>query len=345
MAALEEVSVRFETLEAVRDRRAFAKQVQEDSILAPYVQGLTTVATRWVSKREVLVQQRRDEAWKRRNRSAGMAMNALGAVAHAASSDRTIEEQVDEEEVRLEVLCAVVASARYCIAALEEVAESPVLLSLQGGDADEEGVFQDSHVEFSALARQCQNAVARAISQDLADASADYRPQGRLWTEAVRDRAAIPLPEVSPAIIDAVGGLRASLHISRTHLPPAALAQVWRDAAGQIDASLFKHIQEGEKVSASGAAQLAEDMAAVTRQFAPFTRKPENFLKRVKEALRILTLPLAEAQGLWTRLKKPDPRAPSSLPSEEDLLSPIGVFLLTVEEARAIAAKRADLQS
>lgn len=63
LAALEEVSLRAGSLprERLRDRRAFAKQVQEESILAPFLQGLTDVASLWLSRRELLKTHRRDE--------------------------------------------------------------------------------------------------------------------------------------------------------------------------------------------------------------------------------------------------------------------------------------------
>jgi hypothetical protein len=87
-------------------------------------------------------------------------------------------------------------------------------------------------------------------------------------------------------------------------------------------------------------------------------------LKHVKEAVRILNLPAGEAQvcfliriyyatllclikntnlllqDVWNRLRNPDRGASAA---EEDILSPIGVFLLTLEEARAVASKRADV--
>ena len=78
-------------------------------------------------------------------------------------------------------------------------------------------------------------------------------------------------------------------------------------------------------------------MTAIYRMFEPFSARPENFLKHIKESVHLLTMPTRDARKLSALLSDAQAR------HQEDGLQEARVSLLTLSQARVLCGKRTDV--
>mmetsp|Transcript_65347 Transcript_65347/g.105882 ORF Transcript_65347/g.105882 Transcript_65347/m.105882 type:complete len:228 (+) Transcript_65347:490-1173(+) len=144
--------------------------------------------------------------------------------------------------------------------------------------------------------------------------------------------------EVSGSIIEALELLRDHLWILSQFVHPDLRQGMWRKIAKEVDTCFYERVVADTALfSPSGAAQLQVDMAAIKQLFKPFTARPDNFLKLIKESLVLLTMPTRLARRLSAVLSDPQAR------NQEDTLHETGVSLLTLSQARVLCGKRTDL--
>mmetsp|Transcript_28149 Transcript_28149/g.43934 ORF Transcript_28149/g.43934 Transcript_28149/m.43934 type:complete len:568 (+) Transcript_28149:738-2441(+) len=346
VAALEAVSERYKRLQSPSERARFYKIVQEETILQAYLEGLRSRAERWIKEWELFSKQRREEAVRlRQHTSAKLARDALDVVAYAASTEKSSAPEVSAADVELRTLAGLISSAKYCQSALGEVGDTEHFLDLQNTlitqnpDSVEDpdaGIFDEIISDFTKFAIDLAFQVAHVVATDFQDSAAVYETQGRMWTSELKRNQAGP-EELSPEICEPITILRSHLTTVRTYMHPDLASQVWREIAEKVDRWLFEKLSKsGMMYSSSGAVQLRQDMEAVTRQFNSFTKRPENFLKNLKEACILLNLEKDRAKKLLQVLN--DPRNKE----REEELQGTGVFLISVDAARSLLHQRTD---
>eukprot|EP00960_Hanusia_phi_P040297 754376-Hanusia_phi.AAC.2 len=345
MAAVEDVGCRYETLPD-QLRVKFARQVQENHILVPYLEGLRDKATTWIRRWEKLASWRREVAVQQSNQNltGRLAKNAIDAVVYVASTEHASTAE-GLEGCELSELCGICCSAQYCSLALEELVDEDMLGRMEeeedAGKANEEiyEMFSQTSREFLAVSHDCVEQIVAVMAKDFEDAAARYLQQGRSAGSRgfSLDPTATEATEMSPDMCEPIEVLRSHLHAMQLSLPPQARVRVWSCVAERVDQVLFERISSLAVVSPPAAAQISLDVKLVTGLFAPFTSKPSNFLKRIKESCLLLAMPVKDMRRLVDTLDDPATRY------REDALASCGIHLLSFQQARAICGKRADL--
>lgn len=129
---------------------------------------------------------------------------------------------------------------------------------------------------------------------------------------------------------------------------------------------ISKRVLLPHQFDSPGAVQFQYDCWCLFSIFKPYTRKPENLFKRVKESLVLLTLqprdsstdfsPLMTgslASDFRRLLLSPPPSLEhvaqvvfhEEVESAAALLDDMGIYLLTVEEAQAVLLRHVDLEA
>ena len=125
----------------------------------------------------------------------------------------------------------------------------------------------------------------------------------RYWRSWQRWAAADALPEgvVTAELARGLDLLRSAITAWRSHLGAAPMSELWRAVAQRVDRWLGEHIvvaAQRVEFSAAGVAQLQTDVEAVFALFAPFSARPENYVRSAKEAIALLALPEPKLRGL-----------------------------------------------
>ena len=340
IAAVEDVVSRYATL-SDHLRVKFAKQVQEDHILVPYLEGLRDKATDWIRRWEKKSSWRKEMQQSNQNLTGRLAKNAIDAVVYVASTEHASREE-EMEDCELSSFCGICCSARYCSLALEEFVDEDVLNTFDGGmqaaQANEEiyEMFLQTSREFLAVSQDCAEQIISVIARDFEDASLGYLQQGRSTSRAL-DPAVLEVTEVSSDMCEPLEILRAHLHTVLVSLHPQARVRVWSSVAERVDGLLSERISSLGVISPLAAAQINLDLGLITGLFAPFTSKPANLLKRLKETAILLAMPVKDMRRLVDTLDDPASRY------REDALASCGIHLLTFQQARGLCGKRADL--
>ena len=156
MAIFETVTERYLALPAQRrqDQAKFAKYVQEENVLVPYLEGLSARAKEWCESWEAAAKARRELRWRlAQSSSKKMALDVLDVASYVASTeaggggggggDGAGAMKAAVSGVALQDMAAILCSAHYCRLALEQLGGSEVFLVLnqcmtQSGDAESE---------------------------------------------------------------------------------------------------------------------------------------------------------------------------------------------------------------
>ena len=103
---------------------------------------------------------------------------------------------------------------------------------------------------------------------------------------------------VSPGLIDGLRWLQGALAALSENLDAACFREAWRGGAAALNRSLFNGVATERRFSPSGAQQLATDVDALLRVFAPYTPRPRAHFRELAEACALLSLPAERAAGV-----------------------------------------------
>ena len=229
--------------------------------------------------------------------------------------------------------------------------------------------------EFTSLRREWVLRVARALSVGFRARAAQYLAPGGAAAQrfaagaggrgagggATGGGAAIPSPSsaaaaaaseqqsnddndddgvgiVSPGLIDGLRWLQAALAALSQQLDAQCFRDAWRGAAAALNRSLFNDVATERRFSASGARQLATDVDALLRVFAPYTPRPRAHFRELAEAAALLSLPPERAAGVRAAVA-------AAAAAEEEAAAAAGAEQAEQAAAQAVAAATAALRA
>jgi hypothetical protein len=275
--------------------------------------------------------------------------------------------KIDEEGVEpfdLKQLVGMMNSALYCANVLRSWAELPTFLELEYFQAkgahmraDEieieqlasvtDSIFDEKIANFDALAATIQASLIGSVVGTFAGNLDGANRKERLWVHSSSFSQIVDQQphEVSPELCHPLAGLREQLALLHELSHGSVFNKLWKQIASKLDSYIFtKVIGSMKSLSKSGAVQLEFDMQNLFSLFRPFTQRPENFLRKVKEATIVLTCTLVDDQGRpgITSIRKACGAATHELAFVETMAK-LKVHGMTKEETGMLIALRLDV--
>jgi len=226
------------------------------------------------------------------------------------------------------------------------------LNALPAADSYEEGtIFTEVADElYNTLCGKIQKTVVKMVAKDWTVGARSYG-KSRNWSMALLDG----LPsEITPELYKPVADLKRNLSCLCSALPPSLFHSVLRSILLEIDDWFWKNVVTVQQFSREGGYQLQLDVTIGIWQTArSWARKPENFTKRLKECLVLLTLP-SSATTNTTQSSVSDPRLTCSFlinaltDSElkgdvEEIVRELKIDRLDVQQMREVLRHRCDV--
>eukprot|EP00908_Phaeocystis_cordata_P023264 Transcript_5696.p1 GENE.Transcript_5696~~Transcript_5696.p1 ORF type:complete len:294 (+),score=109.68 Transcript_5696:1308-2189(+) len=233
-------------------------------------------------------------------------------------------------------LGSLLAATAHCAPVLCEWADTEPLAALlprEAPAAESADPFAAGGGAFGAVLAEWREIEAEIEAHSHDAAAAAFASAARRYLSERRAfRAAAAAPALShdltPAFCAPLASLRADLSALQAYYPLQSGRRVVQRIGAALDELLYTGLLRGTACSEAGGQQLAHDMAALVRLFAPFAAKPHALLRRVHEAALLLRLPRARRAALLAEVSAAGGAAAAEA-------APPPPLLATLEEAAA----------
>lgn len=202
----------------------------------------------------------------------------------------------------------------------------------------QESVFEEVSQLLEKLYTDAVLSIVEELELDFKAKSKGYRREKWFCMPALSDREDVGL---TPTAFPMLSRLQAQLQQLQEALAAPLFTVVWQETARKISLFLYEELILENFFSEGGTHQLSFDMNRnLFPVFSPYTQKPENHFKEVKEACTLLTMPHPVAWILQETLRAA--RA-TDVVTGGTALEEQGVFFLTPSQAMHVLSKRNDL--
>ncbi|CAO3666413.1 unnamed protein product [Umbelopsis ramanniana] len=203
---------------------------------------------------------------------------------------------------------------------------------------------------YDTLCTKIQKTVVKMVAKDWSVGARPYS-KSRNWSMALSDA---PPSEISAELYRPVGDLKRNLNYLASALPPPVFHPLLRNILFDLDDWFWKNIVVAHQFSRQGGYQLQLDVSiGIWQTVKVWVKKPENFTKRLKEALILLTLPSSTTANT-SQSSVSDPRltctflinAISNGDQEEDvadICNALSMERLDVAQIREVLRRRSDV--
>lgn len=168
----------------------------------------------------------------------------------------------------------------------------------KGSSGGGSGLFDTFISGFHQLADRIEGLIIKHVVREITGELKSYL--ARRW-DASFDGPLVP-EEVSPDLVSALTVFSALLGVLAANLPALTLARVYRNVASQIQELLIARSVLPKIWSERGGRQFAFDaelgwLRAAREAAGPRLRRPENGLRKLLDAARLVSLPASTSEG------------------------------------------------
>ncbi|KAI8366626.1 TIP-1 family-domain-containing protein [Radiomyces spectabilis] len=213
-----------------------------------------------------------------------------------------------------------------------------------------DSVFAAPLASFQRLCERTEKLMVKVIVREWNTATRDYSKRNPLWQPS---GDAVPT-EISSELYKPLQDLRLTCGYLHQTLPNTAFIRIYRNIAKEIEEWYWRNIITNTQFSVHDGLQLEADLRLglwkVTKRW---VNKPENYTKRLKEAIKLLTLPFGTAatddgltvhdptvccEALMTFLNDPSQSFKLTAALEQ-----LGIDVLTHSQIRDVLRRRNDM--
>lgn len=213
----------------------------------------------------------------------------------------------------------------------------------------EDSVFDAMLKLYDRLHRDGIEQVARIVFSEFEIKGWSYISESWLTLPSKEDQLTLVVSRTACPMLLV---LQERIGLLNRKLCPRMFTSCWHKIADQVDSYLFQQVVMRSKFNIGGALQLQFDMTRnLFPLFSPYSRKPENYFRRVKEACVLLNLQPGSAMLLNEVLETPsEALEPSESAHNQNMqivnpvaaLNDINITLLSPENAAQILKLRID---
>ena len=198
-------------------------------------------------------------------------------------------------------------------------------------------VFDSTLQALREIHSDCIEFLARRLAAGFRESTAGYRQHRTICKEGVGEiLSETSSYDVSAEFCDGLACVRSGLNACRGCTSETDFDCIWRRMAGQLCEIAFEELLKAHVYTRSGALQLQVDLGALWGLFGPYTRKPENHFKLVKESCILLALEEEPLQNLRALLSQWERCEAECI----ELLASHGVYKLDPMQADSICMLR-----
>ncbi|KAK4098701.1 hypothetical protein N658DRAFT_499155 [Parathielavia hyrcaniae] len=207
-----------------------------------------------------------------------------------------------------------------------------------GKEEDSGVLFDETIAAYSQRRKRAQEFLAEALVESHRKAFKAYlhRPQWSTIAEDSPGDLAVTAELDEPLRI-----LKRDLDFLHQALGTAVFRRVWREALEKLNSTLWGEVLMSHKFTASGAAQFARDVHAISALVERYIPDGSSSLASLGDALRLLNLPLEAQEGGMT-LKRATDMVFTDNAEAKKVLEALQNDLLTPANARQILQRRVE---
>ncbi|CEP12104.1 hypothetical protein [Parasitella parasitica] len=222
---------------------------------------------------------------------------------------------------------------------LHENEKNSCMFQLSG--EQNEGLFSMAITAFEQLNKRAERIIVKIAVKEWSTETRQYAKKD-VWWQTSTDSPT----EISDELYRPLQDLRVIWNYLYNTLPQADFLIVYRQILKEIENWYWKNIITQSQFSATGASQLETDLKqGLWKVGQKWVLKPENFMKRLKETIQLLTLPFSSEQSdfpscsvLMKALANKDQLEPV-----KKTLAILGIEVLSNGEIRDVLRRRNDM--
>ncbi|KAK4124472.1 hypothetical protein N657DRAFT_617703 [Parathielavia appendiculata] len=210
--------------------------------------------------------------------------------------------------------------------------------SAVGKEEDSGVLFDETIAAYNLRRKRAQEFLAEALVESHRKAFKAYihRPQ---WSTIADDSPGDLV--VTAELDEPLRILKRDLDFLHRALGKAVFRRVWREALENLNSTLWSEVLMSHKFTASGAAQFARDVHAISALVERYIPDGSRSLASLVDALRLFNLPLEAQEGGMT-LKRATDMVFTDNAEAKKVLEELQTDLLTPANARQILQRRVE---
>lgn len=170
----------------------------------------------------------------------------------------------------------------------------------------ESGIFDLFISGFQELSERIEGLMVKHVVKEVSNELKSYF--ARRWDASFESSGE---DEISPDLISPITIFSALLSALAAALPPITINRLYRQICGQLQDSIITRVVLPKVWSEKGGKQFMFDVqygwvAAAKEATAAKVRRPENGLRRLLDAARLVSLPASTSQGTGVSLNPPE---------------------------------------
>ncbi|RCI04595.1 hypothetical protein CU098_012657, partial [Rhizopus stolonifer] len=202
-----------------------------------------------------------------------------------------------------------------------------------------ESLFSDATIAFEQLIKRVEKIIVKIAIKDWSTESRKYARKNAWWQNS-------DFSEISDELYKPLQDLRMTWNYLYRILPQAEFLIIFKQILKEIEDWYWKHIIASSQFSPQGALQLETDIKSGLWKIAQrWSKKPENYTKKLKEAIQLLTLPFEQADNdlpscgvLMKALSDTNQLEPV-----QTILDKLGIEVLSNSQIRDVLRRRNDM--
>ncbi|KAG1106734.1 hypothetical protein G6F42_016631 [Rhizopus arrhizus] len=212
---------------------------------------------------------------------------------------------------------------------------------LRLADQQTDGLFSNALIAYEQLNKRSEKIIVKIAIKEWTTETRQYAKKDVWWQSSTETPS-----EISDELYRPLQDLRVTWNYLYNTLPQADFLIVYRKTLKEIENWYWKNIITQSQFSTTGAYQLETDMKQGLWKIGhKWVSKPENFMKRLKEAIQLLTLPFSSQQDdlpacdvLMKALADT-----KQLELVQSTLAKLGIEVLSNSEIRDVLRRRNDM--
>ncbi|XP_028395357.1 RAD50-interacting protein 1-like [Dendronephthya gigantea] len=207
----------------------------------------------------------------------------------------------------------------------------------QDGDFDESGtLFEGAIAQLKTLQSNMLTVLVKHVGNEFKMKSELYRNESWHSLPSHKDLA---ITSLSSSLCDMIIYLRDILRKLKQEMADCLFTSLWKQLATDLSEFLFNEVVLKSHFNEGGAAQLKFDVHKnLFVLFGQFTSKPENYFRKLKEAIILLNLMPGSAVLLKETLDENKRQANKE--TTQNALDELGVYMLSVNEVLNVLNSR-----
>ncbi|OBZ91658.1 RAD50-interacting protein 1 [Choanephora cucurbitarum] len=207
-----------------------------------------------------------------------------------------------------------------------------------------DNIFSDALTAFDQLIKRIEKIIVKIALKEWSADARKYAKRDAWWQSS---ESANSYEDISDELYKPLQDLRMTLNYLHRTLPQPEFLSLFRQLMKEIEEWYWKNVITASQFSGAGALQLETDIKfGLWKIGQRWVNKPENYTKRLKEAIQLLTLPFEQQSGTDSSSCGDLMRAlsdTSQLEFIQKMLDKLGIEVLSNGQIRDVLRRRNDM--